>query len=137
MDYEIDGRPFHVKGQDPVVIHLSAKAPGVTIEKARYGVLGDPNRTRDMREKVQRLVDSGQSSFKVALMAEGDDPAYLVVKTLEIDYLKDGKRLRLSGTDPDTIDFSPTPFRRDPWLSCGRMRRDVRCWRCGSPANMN
>jgi hypothetical protein len=110
VDYEIDGYPFHVKGQDGRAIHLSDKAPSVTIEKARYGVLGDPNRTRDVRDKVQRLVDSGQSSFKVALMAEGDDPAFLVVKTLEIDYLKDGERRRLSGTDPDTIDFSPTPI---------------------------
>ncbi|MGE5296376.1 MAG: glycosyl hydrolase, partial [Solirubrobacterales bacterium] len=123
VDYEIEGRPYHVMAQDPVVIHLSEKAPSVTIEKARYGVLNDPNRTRDVREKVQRLVDSGQSSFKVALMAEGDDPAYLVVKTLEIAYLKDGKHLRLSGTDPDTIDFSPIPI---PPRPVAAMRSDAK-----------
>ena len=106
-DYEIEDRPFHVKAQDPIMIHLSREAVNVTIQEARYGVLDDPKRTRDVREKVQRLVDSGESSFKVALMAQGDDPAYLVVKTLEIDYLQDGKQLRLTGTDPETIDFSP------------------------------
>jgi len=114
VDYEVEGRSLHVKAQDPAVIHLSERAPSVTIEKARYGVLHDPNRTRDVREKLQRVVDSGESSFKVALMAEGDDPAYLVVKTLEIDYTKDGQHLRLSGTDPETIDFSPTPVPSRP-----------------------
>ena len=107
VDYESEGRPFHVKAQDPLTIHLSRGAVSITVEKARYGVLDDPKRTRDVREKVQRLVDSGESSFKVALMAQGDDPAYLVVKTLELEYTQDGKRHRLTGTDPEAIDLSP------------------------------
>ncbi|MEN6426331.1 MAG: glycosyl hydrolase [Phycisphaerales bacterium] len=114
VDYEIGGRSFHAKAQDTVMIHLSPEAVSITVEKARYGVFDDPNRTRDVREKVQRLVDSGESSFKVALMAQGDDPAYGIVKTLEIDYTQDGKPRRLTGTDPETIDFSPTPVPPSP-----------------------
>ncbi len=107
VDYQVEGRKFHVRAQDAVLIHLSEEAVTVTVEKALYGVLDDPKRTRDVREKVQRLVDSGESSFKVALMAQGDDPAYGIVKTLEIDYVEDGQQKHLSGKDPETIDFSP------------------------------
>jgi hypothetical protein len=107
VDYEIEGRPFRVRGQDPTTIHLSREAVNITVEKARYGVLDDPKRTRDVREKVQRLADAGASSFKVALMAQGDDPAFLVVKTLELEYAKDGQRVRLTGTDPDTLYLAP------------------------------
>ncbi|MBN2129112.1 MAG: hypothetical protein JW741_06425 [Sedimentisphaerales bacterium] len=123
VDYEIEGRLFHVKAQDSATIHLSAQAVHVRVEKARYGVLDDPKRTRDVREKLQQLLDSGTSRFKVALMARGDDPAFLVVKTLEIEYTKDGKRLRLSGQDPDVIDFSPVVA---PPAAPATVRRDPR-----------
>jgi hypothetical protein len=79
----------------------------IAVEKARYGVLDDPQRTRDVREKLQRLVDSGVSSFTVARMAEGDDPAFLVVKTLEFEYVRDGQRFHRSGQDPEVIDLAP------------------------------
>ena len=59
---------------------------GCLIERASYGVLGDPRRTRDVREKVQQKVDGGQYSFPVGLMAEGDDPAPEKVKTLVVEY---------------------------------------------------
>jgi len=114
VDYEIQGRLFHVKAQDPLTIHLSGKAVNIAVEKARYGVLNDPNRTRDMRETVQRLADSGESRFKVSLMAQGDDPAYGIVKTLELEYTQDGQQRRLSGTDPETIDLSPVPVPPSP-----------------------
>ena len=48
----------------------------VVIEKAIYGVLSDPNRTRDVSAKLQAVVDGGELSFQVARMAQGDDPAY-------------------------------------------------------------
>jgi hypothetical protein len=40
-------------------------------------------------------------------MAEGDDPAFLVVKTLEIEYLVGGKVVQAKGTDPDLLDLVP------------------------------
>jgi len=108
VDYTIEGKSFTVRARDPETIHLSGEALLVNVEQARYGVLDDPKRTRDVREKLQRLVDSGVSSFAVARMAEGDDPAFLVVKTLELDVTINGKKLHFRGIDPETINLAPT-----------------------------
>lgn len=107
VDYEIDGKAFTVKGVDDSTIRLTAEALKITVDKARYGVLDDPQRTRDVRAKLQRLVDAGQSAFVVARMADGDDPAFLVVKTLEVEYTRDGQSLTARGTDPELIDLRP------------------------------
>src|ERR1039458_7839640 len=55
--------------------------PVIKIEKATYGVLGDSRRTRDGQTKEQNLANRGQVTFQVSKMAEGDDPAYGIVKT--------------------------------------------------------
>jgi len=75
----------------------------VVIEKAVYGVLSDPNRTRDVRAKLQAVVDGGELSFQVARMAQGDDPAFGIVKTLIVEYSIDGKSFTVSGEDPEDI----------------------------------
>lgn len=85
---------------------LDAKAAtgaGIEVETAVYGVPGDPVRTRNVREKLQALLDVGEDSFRVWRMAEGDDPADKVVKTLTVTYLAYGKRLTAQGQDPDFI----------------------------------
>jgi hypothetical protein len=107
VDYTIDGEPHTVRAQDQGYVSLTAEAVKVTVEKARYGVLDDPKRTRDVRAKLQRLVDAGESSFPVARMAEGDDPAVMVVKTLEAEYTLNGERCSIRGTDPEVIDLNP------------------------------
>ena len=107
VDYSLDGEPFTVKGRDGDTLHLTRNAVGARVEQARYGVLDDPKRTRDVRDKLQRLLDAGESAFTVARMAAGDDPAYGVVKTLEADYTLAGKRHHLTGTDPDTLEVAP------------------------------
>jgi len=75
----------------------------LVVQKATYGVLEDPKRTRDVRSKLQRLLDAGESTFQVARMAEGDDPAFLVVKTLVVEYTYDGKAATAKGIDPETL----------------------------------
>lgn len=75
----------------------------VVIEKATYGVLSDPSRTRDVRAKLQAVVDGGELTFQVARMAQGDDPAYGTVKTLIVEYTADGKPFHASGQDPEEI----------------------------------
>jgi hypothetical protein len=75
----------------------------VTIDKATYGVLSDPSRTRDVRAKLQAVVDAGELTFQVARMAEGDDPAFGIVKTLIVEYTVDGRSFKLSGQDPQDI----------------------------------
>ena len=113
VDYVIAGTHHTVKGQDPATVRLTADTVRVVVEKARYGVLDDPKRTRDVRDKLQRLLDAGESSFPVSRMAEGDDPALMVVKTLEVEYSLDGKRLSAHGTDPELIDLSPLAAERE------------------------
>lgn len=105
VDYSITGKVYSVKAQDPSQIHLTTDTLKITVQKARYGILEDPQRTRDVRDRVQRLVDAGESSFPVARMAEGDDPAVLVVKTLELEYTRNGEPAAARGTDPELIDL--------------------------------
>ena len=89
-----DGRP---------VLPPPAVKEKIVIEKATYGVLSDPNRTRDVRARLQAIVDTGELTFRVARMAEGDDPAYGIVKTLIVEYTAGGKLLKASGQDPQDI----------------------------------
>ncbi len=77
----------------------------IVIEKATYGILDDPARTRDVKEKAQHAADSGTGSFRVSDMAAGDDPAYGIAKTLVIEYTIDGKHAIARGTDPEIIDL--------------------------------
>jgi hypothetical protein len=113
VDYVIAGIHYTVKGQDPASVHLAANAVGLVVDKARYGVLDDPKRTRDVRAKLQRLVDAGESSFPVSRMADGDDPAVMVTKTLEVEYTLDGKRISAHGTDPEVIELRPFAAERE------------------------
>jgi hypothetical protein len=75
----------------------------IKIISAIYGVPGDPVRTRDVRAKAQALVDNGETEFQVARLAEGDDPAYMVVKTATITYSVGSVEKTVVGQDPDTI----------------------------------
>ena len=85
------------------VLDLAPPTANVVIEEASYGVLGDAARTRDVRAKLQARSDAGETSFQVASLAEGDDPAYGVVKTLNVKYIVEGKPRTARGQDPDTL----------------------------------
>jgi hypothetical protein len=123
VDFTLNGQPSIVRARDGERISLTHQPTGAQVEKAIYGVLDDPKRTRDVREKLQRLLEAGENSFLVARMAEGDDPAFGIVKTLEVDYTLAGKRLHLTGTDPDTVDFVSGP---EPPPSIAQIRRDTK-----------
>ena len=131
VELSLDGRPLTVKARDGETVRLDRGAINASVEKARYGVLDDPQRTRDVREKVRRLLEAGESSFLVARMAEGDDPAFGTVKTLELDYAISGKQLHLTGTDVDIVDLvtGPAPPAAIAQARCdaqGRVRLEVR-----------
>ncbi len=79
---------------------MSKKTPKVIVRKATYGVTG---RIRDVRVKVQVMVDSGRPTFGVAEMAVGDDPAPQVVKTLVVEYSVNGKVYVAQGADGATV----------------------------------
>jgi len=120
VEFSVEGRPFTVKGRDGDTVRLRRNVVGARVDKALYGVLEDPKRTRDLRQTVQRLLDTGESSFPVARMAAGDDPAFGIVKTLDVEYTIDGKHLHLTGTDPETVDFitGPVPPRALVQVRC-------------------
>jgi hypothetical protein len=79
------------------------KAVKVTIDRAVYGVLDDPKRTRDVRRQVHELVDHGVDDFQVASLAADGDPAFGIVKTAVVDYTVAGKHLTATGTDPENV----------------------------------
>jgi hypothetical protein len=82
------------------------KPPVIKIQKATYGVPGDAARTRDVLAKVQGLVGRGELEFQVGQLAQGDDPAFGMVKTLALKYTADGQSFILSGQDPDRISLN-------------------------------
>ncbi|MGC8639259.1 MAG: glycosyl hydrolase [Isosphaeraceae bacterium] len=97
-----DGKPLLTTATEPPV--------KIIVRKAVYGVPGDPRRTRDVRAKVQQIVDAGADRFQVARLAEGDDPAFGVVKTVIVDYTIDGQLAKAQGTDPETIVLASSPI---------------------------
>jgi hypothetical protein len=102
------------------VVSLIPAAPKIIVQKASYGILDDPSRTRDVRAKVQAMLDGGQYNFHVAEMAKGDDPALNIVKTLVVEYTVDGQPQKVSGTDRQNIAFSTSarPEHRTPEIHC-------------------
>jgi hypothetical protein len=85
-------------------------SPKIEILKATYGVPGDADRTRDVRSRLQAMVNAGQTELYVAKFAEGDDPAFGTVKTLDVQFAVDGKSSNSTGVDTDMIrlvDFQP------------------------------
>jgi hypothetical protein len=115
-------------------VHLSADLPKIVIEKAVYGVPGDAKRTRDVRAKLQHLVDTGEFTFEVARMVQGDDPAFLIVKTLDVECTIDAVRKTFKGVDPDTITLAlpPTPSQQAAEIRCGaRGQPLIEAWQAG------
>jgi (4-O-methyl)-D-glucuronate---lignin esterase len=95
-----EGKPVIPAPEPEAIVH---------IEKAVYGVPGDPTRLRDVRAKLQAILDGGESTFIVSRLAAGDDPAYGVVKILDADYTIGGMSYSVIGKDPDTISFPIAP----------------------------
>lgn len=103
VQYTYQDRRFTVRARDGDFVHINPEAVTIVVEKALYGVLDDPKRTRDVKALVQRWADAGESSFPVARLAAGDDPAFGIVKTLVLEYSLGGKAVRVRATDPDTV----------------------------------
>jgi hypothetical protein len=133
VEYAIGDQHFTVTGNDNDTVHLSGDAPKIVVEKAVYGVPHDAQRTRDVRAKLQHMVDTGEVRFEVARLAQGDDPAVNVVKTLVVDYTIRGQRLTATGTDPDTITLALSePSEQVAEIRRGADRRPlVEAWQPG------
>jgi len=115
-----------VTRQGQPVLPAPERKARIVIEKATYGVLSDPSRTRDVKAKLQAVVDGGELTFQVARMAQGDDPAFGIVKTLIVEYTADGKPFKISGQDPEEITLL-TATSSEP-VAQVRGRADGRLW---------
>jgi hypothetical protein len=90
----------------PAVARMPA-APRVVVTKATFGVPGDAARTRDVRARLQALVDAGETRVAAWRMCEGEDPAPQMTKTLTVAYTVDGKPGALSIFDAGTACLGP------------------------------
>ena len=126
VEYAIEDKTFTAKGRDSDIVHLTGEAPEIVIEKATYGVPGDPQRTRDVQAQLQHLVDTGEATFEVARMAQDGDPAQGIVKTLVLEYTVGGQHKTATGTDPYTMSLSLQP-------NSPEQIADIRCNAEGKP----
>lgn len=103
-------REIHVRDTRPAK-PPSAKPPSaqLVVVKATYGVPGDAQRSRDMRERLQKMIDRGERQLQVGSLAQGDDPASGVVKTLVAECTAGDKRITLTGQDPQMIALNDRP----------------------------
>lgn len=96
--------PIAVHSTRPVV--AKAKPERLVVVSASYGVPGDAKRTRDVRAKLQKIIDGGAYHFTVSDLAKGDDPAYGVVKTLTAECTAGDRRITLKGQDTQTLSIA-------------------------------
>lgn len=111
---DADTAPLHelaVRDTRPPSTPAPAAAAKLVVVNATYGIPGDPKRSLDVRERLQRLIDSGTDQLVVSQLAKGagHDPAYGVVKTLTAECSAGGRRITLTGKDPDTLSLGGAP----------------------------
>ncbi|MDR0609877.1 MAG: hypothetical protein LBG58_07195 [Planctomycetaceae bacterium] len=78
----------------------------IKILNAKYGPPNDEKRTVDVRELLQKILDAGENYFTVARLARDFDPAYKVLKTLNVEYELNGKTGKWSGNDNHVVNFT-------------------------------
>jgi hypothetical protein len=95
------------------VADLTGSENGVTVPKnnikilnAKYGLLNNEKQTIDVQKLLQQILDSGERDFTVARLARDFDPAFQVVKTLEVEYEVNGKIEKWSAVDSEVVDFT-------------------------------
>ncbi len=133
VEYTAGERKLRVCATDNDAIHLRDDVARVVVKTAVYGVLDDPARRRDVTRKVQQIIDTGETSFPVARLAHGDDPAFGVPKTLMIECTINGKPAALRGSDGEFIRLIvPAAFERAIDIRAGEDGRlSVEAWQPG------
>ncbi len=101
-------RQFPLRDSRPVADKPSPPQRLVVV-KASYGVAGDAKRSRDVRERLQKSIDAGERLLQVQRLADGDDPAFGVVKGLVAECTADGKSITIKGDDTQTVILSANP----------------------------
>ncbi len=91
-------------------------APSIEIVRAIWGPAGDPLHTKVVTEQVRRFINSGKRKFLVAELAAEGDPAVNVLKTLRVEFKRNGRPATASAVDSAVITFEaasdpPLPVR--------------------------
>jgi hypothetical protein len=82
----------------------------IRIESAVFGVLDeDPPRARDVTDEVRARVTDVGDGFPVRQLLAGGDPAPGVIKTLVVEYVRDGERLTAQAREGESIGFLRVP----------------------------
>ena len=84
-------------------VGLASASGKIEIQKATFGVPGDPSKCRDATGRVKELVESGALESPVSDMTKDGDPAYGVVKTLTVDCTIDGQAKTISATETEAL----------------------------------
>ena len=80
-------------------------APVIEIVKVIYGVQGQADKQIDLTQKTRKLIASGRFNVTANNEFAGKDPAYLTVKTMEIEYTLNGKTVRRSLRENESFNF--------------------------------
>ena len=81
----------------------SQSTPAITIISAIYGDPGDPKRTRNVKRKIQELVDRGETKLPVLEIGKPGDVAPGVLKILSLQYRYGERVITVSGNDRETL----------------------------------
>ena len=85
---------------------LDVHQPKITIQKAIYGVVDDPEKSIDIRDRVQAHVDAGNYLLRITNDFAGTDPAYEIKKQFKLEYSVDGRATRATIAENAEIDLT-------------------------------
>jgi len=113
---------------------LDVLKPMITIQKAIYGVVDDPEKSIDIRERVQAHVDKGNYLLRITNDFAGTDPAYEIKKQFKLEYVVDGRATRATIAENAEIDLTtgrglskylPAPYLRREFAVDKKVQRAV------------
>ena len=83
----------------------STKGPDIVIQKALYGVVGDPAKQVDLTKRFQQQIAAGNFTLESSNDIAGKDPAYGTPKRLMLEYTLNGKRMTTSVEEDAAINL--------------------------------
>ena len=83
----------------------STKGPDIVIQKAFYGVVGNPAMQVDLTKRFQQQIAAGNFTLESSNDVAGKDPAYGTPKKLLLEYTLDGKRMTKSVEEDAAINL--------------------------------
>ena len=87
----------------------SSNGVAIVIKKALYGQKGNPAKQVDVTKEIQQAVAAGNYSVTADNEMTGQDPAFEIKKTLELEYTVEGKLFRRSVAENTQVDLLENP----------------------------